>query len=216
MVMKPDRFRFDDVMWQTNSPRERGRELALIKKNIMWCKDTGVTLAPAILCEESDKFPEGITWLYEMTEQGIIYPDLHGWDHGPYHTSSQVEVEEHLDKAQAWFESNLGVTAIRWVTPHGSNSVAMQAAAAKYGLVIETTDYPVVDQKLLDGQLRWSRSTDALDGIVVMNHWWERGLRLYRIARIVEHQGIEEAIEATRSELSVKDHKICWGGEWMI
>ena len=212
----PDRIRFDDAIWQTRDPKGRGMEVQRFAKNVNWCLGADVPLAPAVLCEVTEEFLDGIQWLYEMTTQGLIYPDLHGWDHGPYHTRTQAEVEEHLDKAQIWFKSNLGVPAIRWVTPHGSDSIAMQAAAAKYDLVIETTDYPVVDQKVLDSKLRTTGDLACLDDIVVMNHWWEKGLRLYRIAKIIEHQGIPEAIEATRSALKPKEHKACWGDEWLV
>ncbi len=210
MIHAPDRIRFDDAIWESKG---EGNSMQKFTKNVNWCINTNVPLTPAILCEETEKFPEGIAWLYEKTEQGVIYPDLHGWDHGPYEPRTQAEIEEHLDMAQVWFELNLGVPAIRWVTPHGSNSPAMQAAAAKYDLVIETTDHPVVDQKALDTQLRETKDLRLFDGAVIMVHYWERGLRMFRMARIIEHQGVEEAMEATLSELSKKDWKICWN-DW--
>lgn len=209
MIHAPDRIRFDDAIWSNGV----GNEVQKFTKNVNWCVRTNVPLTPAILCESTDNFPDGIEWLREKIEEGIIYPDLHGWDHGPYDNRTQAEIEEHLDKAQLWFNRYLGVPAIRWVTPHGSDSVAMQAAAAKYGLVIETTDDPVVDQKVLDTQLRQTGNLDLFDGKVIMVHYWERGLRLYRMARIIEHQDIGAAMEATRSELSKKDWKICWN-DW--
>jgi hypothetical protein len=206
VIHAPDRIRFDDAIWANGE----GNAVQKFTKNVNWCLRTNVPLTPAVLCESSNEFPDGITWMYEKTREGIIYPDLHGWDHGPYHERTQVVIEEHLDMAQMWFQTNLGVPAIRWVTPHGSNSIAMQAAAAKYGLVIETTEAPVVDQKVLDTQLRQTENLHLFDGKVIMVHYWERGLRLYRMARIIEHQGVEEAMEATRSELSKKDWGICW------
>lgn len=212
-MIKPDRIRFDDVLWKSSDPKMAGREMQKFVKHINWCQNIDVPLTPAILCQDIEQFPESITWLREKTEEGIIYPDLHGVDHGPYAPRSQAEVEEHLDKAQEWFKQHLGVPAIRWVTPHGADSPAMQAAADKFDLVIETTGFPVVDQKVLDTKLRETRDLELLNGIVIMCHYWERGLRLYRIARIIEHQSVEAAMEATRSELSVKDFKICWN-QW--
>ncbi len=206
MIHAPDRIRFDDAIWGNG----QGNEVQKFTKNVNWCIRTNVPLTPAILCVSTNEFPDGIAWLREMIEEGIIYPDLHGWDHGPYDDRPQAEIEEHLDKAQVWFKEHMGVPAIRWVTPHGSNSLAMQAAAAKFGLVIETTEHPVVDQKVLDSQLRVSEDLRLFDGVVIMVHYWERGLRMYRMARVIEHQGVAEAMEATRSELSKKDWGICW------
>jgi peptidoglycan/xylan/chitin deacetylase (PgdA/CDA1 family) len=210
-MIRPTRIRFDDAITNSSDPKLRGKEVQKFFKNVNWCVNTGVLLTPAILCQDIEEFPDGIKLLREMTEEEVIYPDLHGWDHGPYAPRSQAEVEEHLDKSMVWFKKNLGVLPIRWVTPHGADSAAMQAAAGKFNLVIETTDYPVIDQKTLDPRLRETRDLSVMTERVVMVHWWEHGLRLYRIARIIEHQGVAAAIEVTRSELSVKDHAICWG-----
>ncbi len=211
MIYAPDRIRFDDAIWGSSDPKIVGKEVQKFTKVVKWCLNTSVPLTPAILCEEIEKFPGGIEWLREKTEEEVIWPDLHGWDHGPYAPRAQVEIEEHLEQAQEWFIRNLGVPAIRWITPHGADSAAMRSAADKFDLVIETTAYPVVCEKVLDTQLRETWDLNLLNDIVIMSHWWYRGLRLYRIARIIEHQGVREAIEATRSELSVKDHNICWG-----
>ncbi len=210
MDVKPDRIRFDDCLWKSSDAKMKGKELQKFTKNVMWCKNTGVLLTPAILCKDIEMFPDCVSWVREQTQEGLIYPDLHGFDHGPYASRSQLEIEEHLSRAQEWFKANLKVPAVRWVTPHGANSPAMQAAASKYDLVIETTEPPVVDQKALDTRLRETGDLSLMRGRVVMNHYWERGLRLYRIARIIEYQGVHEAIEATRVELNVKDHNICW------
>ena len=213
-MITPDRIRFDDAIWTSSDPKVKGKEVQKFMKNVNWCLPLyeKVSLTPAILCQEIEKFPEGISRLRALIDEGKIYPDLHGWDHGPYAPRSQDEIEEHLDRAQEWFTANLGVSAIRWVTPHGANSSAMQAAASKFNLIVETTDPPVICEKNLDPALRKTRDLSLVAGKVVMNHYWNRGLRLYRIARIIEHQGVAEAIEATRGELNKKDHKICWAG----
>ena len=208
-MIVPARIRFDDFIVSSN--QFPGKEVQKSRKYVEWCVNTDVTLTPAILCQATDEFPEGIEWLRQMIADEVIYPDLHGWTHGPYGTMPFGEVKEHLDKAQVWFKENLGVPAVRWVTPHGSDSVAMREAAASYNLVIETTAYPVIDQKHLDTALRETRDLSVMEDRVIMTHWFYRGLHVYRIARIIEHQSVEGAIEATRSELSKKDHKICWG-----
>jgi hypothetical protein len=211
-MIKPARIRFDDFIWKSKDPKMKGKEVQKAFKNVNWCVNTGVQLTPAILCQDIEQFPEGISLLREMIEEGVVYPDLHGWTHGPYAPMSQSEVEEHLDKAITWFKENLGVLPIRWSTPHGADSPSMRSAASKYDLVLETTEYPVVDEKILDTQLRQTRNLDLLDGIVIMNHYWNRGLRLYRISRIIEYQSIDEAIESTCAELSERDFNICWNG----
>lgn len=214
-MILPARIRFDDAVILSNSPKLTGKELEKFVKNVNWCKRLRdyVILTPAILCQDIEKVPGAIHWMNNALREGLIFPDLHGWDHGPYGPpKTQPEIEEHLDKALNWFHVNLGVAPIRWVTPHGADSSDMRAAAANYNLVIETTEYPVVDQKELDARLRRIGNVSEIDDLVIMNHWWERGLSLYRIARIIEYQDIATAIKETRSELTVKDHNICWNG----
>ena len=208
-VIAPSRIRFDDFIVSSN--QFPGKEVQKCQKYVGWFVNTGVLLTPAILCEASNKFPEGIEWLRRATADEILYPDLHGWTHGPYGDMPLGEVREHLEKAQVWFKENLGAPAIRWVTPHGSDSATMREAAAEFNLVIETTEYPVVDQKHLDTALRKTWDLRVMEDRVIMTHWFYRGLHVYRTARIIEHQSVEGAIEATRSELGARDHKICWG-----
>jgi hypothetical protein len=214
MANIPSRIRFDDAVTPSSDPKITGKELEKFAKNVNWCSQIyrSVPLTPAILCQDIEKIPGAVEYIRNTTQEGIIFPDLHGWDHGPYAPRSQDEIEDHLDKAMGWFHDSLGVLPIRWVTPHGADSHAIQAAATKFNLVVETTDNPVIDQKTLDPMLRKTRDLSTMDGRVVMNHWWERGLRLYRIAKIIEHQDVDAAIEATRSDLSKKDHGICWNG----
>ena len=216
MTTIPSRIRFDDAIIPSSDPKFKGKELEKFAKNVNWCGRIyrSVPLTPAILCQDIERIEGAVAYIERTTKEGIIYPDLHGFDHGPYATRTQEEIEEHLDQALGWFHCNIGLPPIRWVTPHGADSPAIQAAAAKFNLVVESVHYPVVDQKRLDTRLRESWDMDLLENIVVMNHWWERGLRLYRIARIIEHQGVLKAIDATRSELSKEDHKICWSG-WL-
>jgi hypothetical protein len=207
------RVRFDDVLWETSDKKIQGKELQKFQKHINWCKDLPVVLAPAILCQDVDKFPGAVDYLRECAEEGIVFPDLHGWTHGPYGDMPYEEICEHLDQAMDWFDKNLpGFPPIRWVTPHGANSFDIQTAARNHGLIVEDTNYPVIDQKEADALLRKFRDPAKLDGRVIMVHWWERGLRLYRIAQILQHNGVDEAIIASKETLDDKSWKICWHG----
>jgi hypothetical protein len=208
------RIRFDDVLWSTSDKKIKGKEFAKFKKHIDWCNSVYITLTPAILCQSIEEHPECIEYVKEETRLGNMYPDLHGWDHGPYETRTVDEIKQHLDLSIEWFDKNLGVTPIRWVTPHGSNTVAMQDAAREFGLIIEDTDYPVIDQKELDTHLRVTKDLSVMDDRVLMVHWWERGLRLYRIARIIKYGSVASAVKNTKTELDAKSWKICWNEEW--
>jgi len=210
-----DRIRFDDILWATGDPKVKGKEFQKFKKHISWCKDIDVPLAPAILCQDIEQFPECIQYVREQTWEGTMHPDLHGWTHEDHGRLNEEEVSDHLDKALNWFEANLGVMPIRFVTPHGANSHAIQAAAQKYDLIVEDTSFPVIDQKTADSQLRETGDVTLLDDRVLMVHYWEKGLRLFRIAKIIQYGNIPEAIESSKADLNEKEFKICWNSEWL-
>lgn len=214
MAIVPSRIRFDDVLWKTGDPKVRGKEFQKFTKNVKWCINTNVVLTPAILCQDIMDFPEAIEYVRVKTQEGILYPDLHGFDHGPYAPRSKEVIRDHLKRSIDWFHDHLEVIPVRWVTPHGADTPIMREVAAEHYLILESTSDPVIDQKKLDNRLRETRDLNVFRDKVIMNHWWERGLRLYRIARIIEFQGVSEAITATKEELSATDHKICWNG-WM-
>lgn len=213
-MIKPIRIRFDDAIVTSSDPKIKGKEVQKFLKNVKWFLNTEVLLTPAILCKDIEQFPEGIEILKRMTEEELISPDLHGWDHENYGSRSQQEIEEHLEKSKEWFDQKLGVQPIRWITPHGANSPEIQSAALKYDLVVETTESPVIDVNRLEPWLRRTKDLNVMKNKVVMIHYWNRGLRAFRLARIIEHQSIEKAIEVTKDELDKKAFKICWK-EWM-
>lgn len=207
------RIRFDDILWESSDPKIKGKELQKFQKHVNWCAKLDVTLSPAILCQDIEKFPEGIAYIKEkMASDERFYPDLHGWTHGPYGNMPEEEICDHLSKAFEWFDRNLGVLPHRWVTPHGANSYAIQAAARRFNLSVEDTKYPVLDQKAADNLIRQFRDAGCLEERVIMVHTWERGLRLYRIARMVEFGTATTAIEETAKELDAESHRICWRG----
>jgi hypothetical protein len=157
------------------------------------------------------QFPDGLTYIKDEVNSGrMVSLDLHGWEHIDYAKCPIGEIRQHLDKSLNWFEEHKLPLPIRWVTPWGANSPAMQQAAIEFDLVIEDTEYPVIDQKVMDAQLRITRDPKILDGKVCMVHWWERGLRLYRICQVTKFGSIAEAV--ANCPLSAKDKAICWKG----
>lgn len=205
------RVRIDDVMWSTSDKTMVGKEVQKFQKYVRWCQNTNITVVPAILCNDIEKFPECIVWLKDEIEKGkLVSCDLHGWEHVDYGSMSLFEIREHLEKALTWFETVKLPLPIRWVTPWGANSPAMQQAATEFDIIIEDTTHPVIDQAVADSQLRITRDPDILKDKVLMCHWWDRGLRLYRICQVLYYNSVAEAI--AHSNLSAKDKAICWKG----
>lgn len=210
------RIRFDDVMWESGNSKFHGKELDRLKMHINWCKPLDVTLAPNVLCQDIMKFPDTIPYLNGLVEEmpDRVDIDIHGWDHGPYAPRKYEEVVQHLQFCMGWFERHIDQMPIRWVSPHGANSFAMQRAAREFGLTVETTEDPVIDQRNADTMLRQTRDPSKLDGKIIMVHWWERGMSLYRIARIMQHRDVGNAIIESKHELDASAWKACWGEGW--
>lgn len=210
------RIRFDDVLWQSGDPKLDGKELDRFKLHLKWCQDLDVILAPNIICTELQKFPAAIEFLNNaVTNDERMTLDLHGWDHGPYAPRTEDECMEHLERSLAWFDKHLeGVTPTRWVTPHGAYTRAMENAARRAGMTIETTADPVVDQREADKILRVTRDLSKLNDKVIMVHWWERGMALYRIVQIYKHGDVHRAVMASTEDLEDSAHKACWGKGW--
>lgn len=201
------RVRIDDMMWQTGNPDMAGKEMQKFLKYVNWCRGADIYVVPNVLCQDIQRFPEAVEMLDDFDQV-----DLHGWDHGPYGDRSYGEICVHLEQAMEWFDKNTNHTPIRWVTPHGANSFAIKMAARKFDLVVETCDPPVIDQKEADGLLKRTRRVSDLDGKVIMAHWWERGLALYRITQILKAGSVDQAIIDTKSTLDKKSYGICWDG----
>lgn len=201
------RVRIDDMMWKTGNPDMAGKEMQKFTKYVNWCRDASVYCVPNVLCQDIQQFPEAVEMLSEFDQV-----DLHGWTHGPYGNMDLDEVCQHLELSLEWFEKNTTHSPIRWVTPHGANSWAIQGAAQQFNLVVETCEWPVIDQKVADGMLKETHDLNALDGRVIMSHWWERGLALYRITQALKAGSVGAAIDATKETLDAKSYEICWKG----
>lgn len=205
------RVRIDDVLWSSSGMA--GREGQKFQKYVKWARDADLYVVPNILCQELDRFPETKEWLrIELLEDRLTGLDLHGWDHGPYRGRGTQEIVEHLDKALTWFMDSYSIQPIRWVTPHGADSPEIREAAGLCGLIVETTEPPVIDQKVADGKLKQTRSLDFLNDAIIMTHWWERGLALYRITQSIKHGSVDRAIDETKESLDSKSWEICWDG----
>lgn len=203
--------RLDDVL--ISSEAMKGKELQKFQKYVNWCVDAGVEVRPNILCQSIQQFPEAIDWIKEQLDNDVFLNlDLHGWDHGPYADRDTDQITAELDKAFEFMWNTFGVVPCRWVTPHGANSGHIQLAAKKFDLIVETTEDPVIDQKVADRMLRDEVAVEFFTDKVIMAHWWERGLSLYRLTQCWHHGRIITAIDETRKTLSEKDHQICWKG----
>jgi peptidoglycan/xylan/chitin deacetylase (PgdA/CDA1 family) len=194
------RVRFDDIL--VPSEPFNGRELKQFKKHHNWCLEAPHLFYPtaAILCSEIQQFPEAIEYIRGELDAHRLYVDLHGWQHIDYATLSQEEIEEHLEKSFEFFLKTFNCLPVRWATPWGARSPEIDQACRKFSLIPEGVTLPVVDQGQAMGKVKEMGSIDCLQGKVIMVHWFERGLKLFRIVQTGIHGSWEEAAKVNPKE----------------
>lgn len=201
-------IRIDDVLTVSSDPKVKGKELQKLQKHVNWAYEVGLPVSVAVLCQDIEAFPDAIAYLKEERNSGRMAVQLHGWDHENYAVRSAQVISNHLSNSLRWFREHMDGLPTKWITPHGADSVVMREVAAHYGLTVETTASPVIDQKVADRLVRKAKDISPLTDKTVMVHTWERGLRLYRICQVYKHGTVEAAMKA--STLDPKSYKICW------
>jgi peptidoglycan/xylan/chitin deacetylase (PgdA/CDA1 family) len=184
-----------------------GREFQKFRKHHQWCLEAPHLFYPtaAILCSEIQQFPEAVEYVRTELDAGRLYVDLHGWEHINYGELTQEQIEEHLEKSFEYMLKTFGCLPIRWATPWGADSPAIQQACRKFGLYWEGVTHPVIDQGLAMSKVKETGTTECLQGRVVMVHWFERGLKLYRIVQTGIHGTWEEAAKEHLKEFGVEE-----------
>lgn len=193
-------IRDDDVLLSSNGFND---PVVRLKQIHGWiCESPKLMHVPTILCSEIQAFPEAIEFVKEETHAGRMMPQLHGWKHIDYKTLPLVDVKNHLDDSKNWMMDNLNVSPTRWYTPWGANAPHLYTAANECGLkLIDTSG--IIELAGPNGVLATLKRgvpIDYLDKREIFLHWWQRGLRLWRLALIAKH-GSWQAAEAAKPEV---------------
>jgi len=179
--MKLIRIRTDDVL--VASDAMKGVEFQKWRKHHQWVLEAPEYFyhVAAILCQDIQNFPEAVEYIRQEVAEGRLGLDLHGWEHIDYAKLSQEEIEPHLEQSFEFFLKTFNCLPLRWATPWGANSKSIQKAARKYSLSVEGVTDPVIDQGQAAQIACQANRIDPLLGKVIMVHFWERGLKLFRI-----------------------------------
>jgi peptidoglycan/xylan/chitin deacetylase (PgdA/CDA1 family) len=175
------RVRTDDVMVSSKDfPGDSGvgRFRAIVK----WLAEAPERIehVPMVLVKEIQEFPTAITFLKEQVKAGVIYPQVHGYEHVDYKKKSFAEIVEDLKKCKDWFETTLGYTPTVFATPWGASAQHIKDAARAVDMTVETTE-GTLEVPAVTGALRLGAPLTEFDGRVILAHWWERGTRLQRL-----------------------------------
>lgn len=154
---------------------------------------------PTILVTETDEhFPQIIPWLEEETKEGRMSPQIHGYAHVDYNKLSPEEIREHLEKCLTWFDEHLQFQPTIWATPWGATSDKISKAAREFSLTVQGVTEVVAPDAALRAVQQLGIS--CLHGEVIMEHWWQKGLRILRLVECLKY-GSYEAARKARDDL---------------
>jgi len=199
-VAKLIRIRSDDVL--VHSEQMKGVEFNKWRKHHQWVLEAPDYFyhVAAILCKDIQDFPNAIAFINEEVGAGRLALDLHGWEHVDYAKLTQEEIELHLEQSFEFFLKTFNCLPTRWATPWGGNSSDISKAARKYSLQVEGVIDPVIDQGQAVHIVQSANSIVPLLGKVIMVHWFERGLKLWRIIQAAKYGSWVEAAVAHPEE----------------
>lgn len=189
-------IRDDDVLL---SSKGFGDPVVRLKQIHGWiCESPRLMHVPTILCKEIQAFPDAVKFVKEETLAGRMLPQLHGWEHIDYAKLHHAAIVTHLEDSKHWMIDNLNVCPTRWYTPWGANAPHLYVAAKACDLkLIDTSG--IIELAGPNGVLATLKKgvpIDYLDGCEIFLHWWQRGLRLWRLALIAKHGSWQAAKDA--------------------
>lgn len=137
-------------------------------------------------------YPETIQYIREETAAGRMDPQIHCLYHIDYGKLPEAEVRDHLEFCKKWMEDNIGVTPTRWYTPWGANTKLLTKAALDCGLkLVDCSNLAPLNEVL--SLVIQTGHLDIIEEREVFMHWWERGIRLRKLASIYKFGSIEES-----------------------
>jgi hypothetical protein len=193
------RVRDDDVLRPSSDWKDR--EVERLKRIHSWITEfpNDFIHVPAIVVNEIQLYPAAVDFVAEETAAGRMLPEVHGLEHVDYGKLSAPEIVEHLEQCLEWFHTTLSVTPTRFYTPWGGMHPHVTDAAASVGLTAIGVDTHWMLEKVV-ARLRNGGLVEDVQGQEVFMHWWNRGIRLKRLAMIVSHGSYAAAAVAEDSK----------------
>jgi peptidoglycan/xylan/chitin deacetylase (PgdA/CDA1 family) len=180
------RVRNDDVLRPSSD--WKGREFERLKRIHSWISEFPKDFihVPTILVNDIEQFPEAIDFVVQETAAGLMVPEVHGLDHVDYCNLPEQKIVDDLSKCIEWHDSKFGVKPTRFYTPWGGMNDKCYRAAQSVGLraIAVDTNWSLenVCARLGKGGL-----VEDLHDREIFMHWWNRGIRLKRVAMAVKY-----------------------------
>jgi hypothetical protein len=195
------RVRDDDVLLSSSMWDKRRGSFDRFSRVHRWISEFPQSFihVPTILVTEIQAYPECIEFVREQTAQGLMIPEIHGLEHIDYGKLTAKEVESHLGQCIDWFDKNLQWEPTKFYTPWGGMSQAIAEGATACGLTAHGVDLRHTLESYTK-RLGAGEPISILEGNEVFMHWWNKGIRLKRVAMAVKHGSWQAAAEAPDSK----------------
>ena len=141
---------------------------------------------PTIVVNDIVKFPEAVEFVQEETRKGLMVPEVHGLEHIDYCSMTRPVIIDHLTQCLEWFDKTGLPTPTRFYTPWGGWNQKTAAAAEEVGLQTIAVDKKWTLEAVC-ARLGNGGAVEDVHGNEVFFHWWNRGIRLKRLAMAVKH-----------------------------
>ncbi len=128
--------RDDDVLWgRRNHKFDPLTEVERFKQVHEWlCQSNQILHVPALLVTSLQMYPDGIKYIRERTELGLMRPELHGWDHSDYSIMPMEQMRQHMELSLAWFYRVGLPRPSKLYATFGNVSEHMKEISNEYGL----------------------------------------------------------------------------------
>ena len=180
------RVRNDDVLRKSGD--WVNREVERLKRIHSWISEfpDDFVHVPTIVTNEIVGFPEAVDFVCEETQKGLMVPEVHGLEHVDYCSLSPQRVIDDLSQCLEWFDKMGLPVPTRFYTPWGGWNQRTADAAATLGLTTVGVDTNWTLEAVC-ARLGAGGSIENIHGNEVLLHWWNRGIRLKRLAMTVKH-----------------------------
>ena len=186
--------RDDDVLWgRRNHKFKPLTEVERFKQVHEWlCLSKEILHVPALLITSLQMYPQGVNYIRDRTELGLMRPELHGWDHSDYSIMPPQQMRQHMELSLAWFYSVGLPHPNKLYATFGQVSDQMEEVANEYGLEMVGLDKKKTSLMRICKEKRDLTMFESGEEEIFC-HWWQCRDFPLQLARRLETGSWEQA-----------------------
>lgn len=149
----------------------------------------------AILADDLQTHSEAISYIRDEVEAGNIEPQIHGKEHIDYANLSKEKVREHLKYCKDFIFESFSVIPTLWYTPWGASSPHLHEVSLEENIKLIDCSKIIPIESCVKS-IRYGVPVRKYEGKEVITHFWNKGLRVKRLAVLAKYGSWGDAVEA--------------------